>query len=251
MPINAEIVEKFLGPPPPPNSTRVRVSTEGFRGFRSFEGTSIPYDYRSYIFSGYTILPGGAKVPTQFEIDTRSPTLLVGLGTWHITGTWYSPFEPEALRVLGVTAEETRPLSWISNVPIETVEEPPYREGQLLHSRVPPVPYKPPPPKRKPTVVIVRRGGRSVVQQVRTDGLLARARRLLSHRELRLARDSESESLRGIDLEADEIVRWSVRSPQDDEIRRWGSCANEPAGLLSPVDRRSPLRRPRIRGAKS
>ncbi len=216
MPLDSDFVENKLGPPRQPDSKEVWASDEGFRSFGSFAGSSIPFDYRSYIFYGYTILPGGMKVATRFEIDTRSPTLLVGSGLWHIAGIWYSPFEPEALRLLGVSPEETRPFSWISNVPIETAEEPPYREGQILHSRVQPMPYKPPPLKPKPAVVIVRRGGRNVVQQVRTDGCLARIRRLLSSRQLRLARDSESESLCGIDLENGELVLWScaARRPE-------------------------------------
>jgi hypothetical protein len=209
VPLDRDFVDNKLGPPRPPDSKDVRASGEGFRSFGPFTGSSIPYDYRSYIFYGYTIISGGVKVPTRFEIDTRSPTLLVGLGLWHMAGTWYRPFDPDALRLLAVSAEEKelRPFSWISNVPIETIEEPPYREGQILHSRARPVPFKPPPPKR--VRVIVRRGGRNVVKQVRSDSWLARIRRLLGRGQLRLARDSESESLRGIDLEDREIVLWS------------------------------------------
>jgi hypothetical protein len=80
-------------------------------------------DYRSYSFYGHTILACGIKVATKFEIDTRSPTLLAGLGTWHIGGIWYYPFEPEALALRGVLPENARPFSWTSNVAIETIEE--------------------------------------------------------------------------------------------------------------------------------
>ena len=158
MPLPRDCVEYELVRPPQPNSNEVRASGDGFRGFGSFDGSSIPYDYRSYTFCGYTILPGGVKVPTTIRDRHASPTLLAGLGLWHIAGTWYDPFEPEALRVLGVAPDETRPFSWTSNVPIETVEEPPYREGQVLHSRVPPAPFKPPLPR--PALVISRVGGR-------------------------------------------------------------------------------------------
>ncbi len=215
MPIDPE-GSKLGYPPPRPNSTEVDVSAdEGYRCFCSFGGSSIPYDYRSYMLCGYTILPGGLKVPTQFEIDTRSPTLLAHLGWWHIGDIWYRPFEPEALRVLGVSPDETRPFSWISNVPIETVEEPPYREGQVLHSRVPPVPYKPAPSKPKPTLVISRVGGRLVARPQVDSGWLARVRRRLSPRKVPLTQDCGTESLQGIYLECSERVLWScaARSP--------------------------------------
>ncbi len=134
-----------IGDPRPPDSTEVLVSTESFRSFELFRGSSISFDYRSYILYGHTILPSGVRVPTRFEIDTRSPTLLAGLGIWHLDGAWYSPFSREALDRLGVSPKATRPFSWISNVPIQTAEEPPYPEGQVLHSRLPPVPHKPSP----------------------------------------------------------------------------------------------------------
>jgi hypothetical protein len=123
MPIDPQFVFRFLGDPPDPGSTDVRVSGDIRRGFGRFKGLSIPMDYRSYIFYGHTILARGIKVATKFEIDTRSPTLLAGLGTWHIGGIWYYPFEPEALALLGVLPENARPFSWTSNVPIETIEE--------------------------------------------------------------------------------------------------------------------------------
>ena len=72
-------------------------------------------------------------------IDTRKPTLLVGVGHWYIHGRWFSPFQPEA-NLLGVSPDDARPFSWTPNVPIETIEEPPYREGQVLHARTPPNP---------------------------------------------------------------------------------------------------------------
>jgi hypothetical protein len=101
--------EYQLGLPPHPNSTEVRVSSDSYRSFGEFAGASIPYDYRSYILNGYTILPGGTRVATRFEIDTRSSTLLeVHFGTWHVAGIWYRPFEPGALRILGVAPDETR-----------------------------------------------------------------------------------------------------------------------------------------------
>ena len=147
MPLDPDFVEYKLGPPEKPDSKAIWATVEGFGSFGTFAGSVIPYDYRSYILYGYTILLGGMTVPTRFEIDTRTPALLVGSGLWHIAGTWYRPFEPDALRVLGVSTEGTTPFSWIPNVPIETAEETPYREGQILHSRVQPMPYKPPPPK--------------------------------------------------------------------------------------------------------
>ena len=71
------------------------------------------------------------RVPTLFlEIDTRSPKLLAGLGLWHLGGIWYRPFERYVFGVvLWGFPEQTRPFMWTSNVPIETVEEPPYIEG--------------------------------------------------------------------------------------------------------------------------
>ena len=46
-----------------PIRTDVRVSSDGFRSFGSFDGKSIAYDYRSYIVNGYTILPDGDEGP--------------------------------------------------------------------------------------------------------------------------------------------------------------------------------------------
>jgi hypothetical protein len=123
MPIYPLVVFQFLGDPPDPGSTDVRVSGDIRHGFGRFKGLSIPMDYRSYIFYGHTILARGIKVATKFEIDTRSPTLLASLGTWHIGGIWYRAFEPEALALLGVLPENDRPFSWTSNVAIETIEE--------------------------------------------------------------------------------------------------------------------------------
>ena len=222
---------------------------EGSRGFESFPGTSIPYDYRSYIVYGYTILSDGVKVPSRFTIDTRSPTLLVAPGLWHIAGTWYYPFESEALHVLGVPPEETRPFMWSTNVPIETVEEPPYREGQILHSRVQPVPYRPPPPE--PRMVLSRRGGRVIAMPDSGDGWLALVWKLLSPPDLRLARDSESESLRRIELEKDEIVLWSWRSTAGRRNRAAGFLCSRIGALLPPHGRRPHLRQRLIRGTES
>jgi hypothetical protein len=130
-------VDQFLGHPRP-DSTDVRVSGEIRRGFGNFDGKVIPIDYRSYILQGYTILPDGQRIPTRFEIDTRKTTLLVGDGNWYIKGIWYRPFKADALKVLGVDPERTRPFRWIPNVPIQTVEQPPYLEGQVLHASEPP-----------------------------------------------------------------------------------------------------------------
>ncbi len=186
MPIDPDLVSQFLGDPPAPDSTEVRVSSGLPRGFGIFDGPSIAIDYRSYIFYGHTILACGVTVPTRFEIDTRSPTLLIGLGTWHLAATWYRPFEPEALKVLDVAPEEARPFSWRSNVPIQTIEEPPYREGQILHGRVPPAPYKPP---------------------SRVDYFPAPTpRRSAKPRKVRAS------SPTNIDLEPGETVRWSCRA---------------------------------------
>jgi hypothetical protein len=85
-------------------------------------------------------LPGGTRIPTQFTINTKKPTLVVGVGPWYIHGRWYSSFEPEALNLLGVSPDEARPFTWTPNVPIQTIEEPPYLEGQILHGRTPPTP---------------------------------------------------------------------------------------------------------------
>ena len=237
-----------LGPPRPPDSKDVRVSAEGSRGFESFPGTSIPYDYRSYIVYGYTILSDGVKVPSRFTIDTRSPTLLVAPGLWHIAGTWYYPFESEALHVLGVPPEETRPFMWSTNVPIETVEEPPYREGQILHSRVQPVPYRPPPPE--PRMVLSRRGGRVIAMPDSGDGWLALVWKLLSPPDLRLARDSESESLRRIELEKDEIVLWSCAARRPAKPGG-GVLVLTNRAPLPPHGRRPHLRQRLIRGTES
>jgi hypothetical protein len=123
-----------------PGSREVRVSSEPIPGFVRFDGASIPFDNRSYILYGSTMLPGGTRIATRFEIDTRKPTLLVGQGLWYIQETWYRAFEPEALDLLGVSSDEARPFSWTPNVPIGTIEEPPYLEGQVLHGRTPPTP---------------------------------------------------------------------------------------------------------------
>jgi hypothetical protein len=186
MPIDPQVVFQFLGDPPDPGSTDVRVSGEFRRGFGWFKGPSIPMDYRSYIFYGHTILARGIKVATKFEIDTRSPTLLAGLGTWHLGGIWYSPFEPEALALLGVLPENARPFSWTSNVPIETIEEPPYHEGQILHCRNPPGPYKPDPSLGK---FSARTPGKSPPRPAFGEG-----------------------SLPVFELEPDEFLRWSCRA---------------------------------------
>jgi hypothetical protein len=146
MPIPLEVVDQFLGHPDP-GSTEVKVrSIENRLGAGPFRGPSIPIDGRSYILYGYTILPAGVRIPTRFEIDTRKPTLLVGEGKWHIAGTWYWPFEPEALQVLGVSPEEARPFAWLPNVPIQTVEKPPYSAGAALHG----LPLPPPKPTARP-----------------------------------------------------------------------------------------------------
>ena len=128
----------LLGAPPDSGSTRVLVSTRIFRGFELFRGESIPLDGRTYIFYGYTIFPCGIRVASDFEIDTKCPTLLPKTARlWHIDGTWYMSFHADALAVLGISPENARPFSWVPNVPIQTVEQPPYLEGQILHSRVP------------------------------------------------------------------------------------------------------------------
>jgi hypothetical protein len=119
-----------------PDSTKVLVRARPLEGAEFLRGLSIPFDYRSYVLWGYTILACGLRVPTRFRIDTRSPTLLIDPGIWQIDGVLYYPFSPEALDRLGVAPETTRPFSWTSNVPIETVEEPPYLEGQVLQSRL-------------------------------------------------------------------------------------------------------------------
>ncbi len=145
MPIPQEIVDQFFEHPLP-DSKRVRVSSEIHRGFGLFNGPSIPFDLRSYILYGTTSLPEGTKILTQFEIDTRKPTLLVMTGNWYIDGTWYHGFEPAALEVLGVSPDKARPFSWSPNVPIETLEDPPYQEGQILHARTPATPAATAPP---------------------------------------------------------------------------------------------------------
>jgi hypothetical protein len=140
MSIDPMVVDQFLGHPDLPDSTSVRVSGEIRRGFGSFDGKVIPCDNRSYILYGYTILADGRRIPSQFEIDTRKPTLLVGEGLWHIDGTWHMSFDPAVLKAMNVAPEEARPFRWIPNVPIQTVEQPPYLEGQVLHASAPPTP---------------------------------------------------------------------------------------------------------------
>jgi hypothetical protein len=138
-PIDPELRDILLLPlEPSPGSRQVRVNSESVLGSVGFDGASIPFDYRSYVLYGETILPGGTRVLTRFDIDTRKPALLVDEGNWYIQGTWYDAFEPEALELLGVSPDEARPFSWTLNVPIETIEEPPYLEGQVLHARTPP-----------------------------------------------------------------------------------------------------------------
>jgi hypothetical protein len=83
-------------------------------------------------------LSGGTRIVTRLKIDTRKPALLVDPSFWYIQGAWYTAFKPEAMELLGVSPDGARPFSWIPNVPIETIEEPPYLEGQVLHSRTPP-----------------------------------------------------------------------------------------------------------------
>jgi hypothetical protein len=127
----------LLGPPETKSSTSVRVSTEHKSCFTAFDGTSVPIDNRSYLLYGYTLLPGGQQIPTRFEIDTRKPTLLCGTWLWHVNRRWYIPFEPEVLGLIGVTPQGARPFRWTTNVPIQTIEQPPYLEGQTLHGLTP------------------------------------------------------------------------------------------------------------------
>jgi hypothetical protein len=235
-----------LGPPPFWDSREVKVSGDDKWAFSDYHVKSIPYDYRSYILYGYTIFPAGVKVGTRFEIDTRSPTLLTGPGIWHIAGIWYAPLEPDALRVLGVSPEETRPFMWTSNVPIETVEEPPYHEGQVLHSRVPPVPYKAPPPTQpRPPLVIVRRRGRLVAEPVRTNSWFMLARRFLGLPAPASDRNDANALSLGIDLADHEIIHWSGAA------RR---VTTSVAGVLILTSGRvihRPTAVPRVLGAKS
>ena len=140
MPSDPKRLDDYLGHPYP-DSTSVMVRGESrWEGVRSFDGKVIPIDYRSYILQGYTILPDGQRILTRFEIDTRKPTLLVSEGFWYIKGIWYLPFKADALTAMGVAPEDARPFRWIPNVPIQTVEQPPYLEGQVLHSSAPPMP---------------------------------------------------------------------------------------------------------------
>jgi hypothetical protein len=99
-----------------------------------------------YILYGYTLLPNGARVPSQFTIDTRKPSLLIRTW-WRIDGKWHFSFVPQSLNLLGLSLEEAKPFHWTSNVPIETIENPPYLADQALHGRPPPPSalYQPPP----------------------------------------------------------------------------------------------------------
>jgi hypothetical protein len=94
--VDSQLVDGFLGHPTP-GSKDVKVSSESRDAYRFFYGESIPIDLRSYVFYGDTILESGTRIMTQFTIDTRSPTLLIGEGLWYIIERWYYPFEPEAL----------------------------------------------------------------------------------------------------------------------------------------------------------
>ena len=151
-------LERWLGPYAP-DSKHVKVQGPYRAGFTHFQGSSIPFNQSSYILYGYTLLPNGARVPTQFTIDTRKPTLLVGRGYWRIDGKWHFAFMPDSLKLLGLSLEEATHFHWTSNVPIETIENPPYLVGQALHGR-PPLPsaVPQPPPESGETV-----GGGSLV----------------------------------------------------------------------------------------
>jgi hypothetical protein len=133
MPISSSIVEQFLGHPEPGCRT-VLVRTDGTGGARHFDGISIPLDGRTYIAHGTTLLANGVTVRSRFEIDTSRSSPLSG-SLWYIDGKWYVPFEPAALEVLGVSREEASPFSWMTNVRLRSLEDPPYREGQIIRGR--------------------------------------------------------------------------------------------------------------------
>jgi hypothetical protein len=134
MPIDPETVEQFLGHPGSGTRT-VLVRTDSLGSARHFDGDSIPLDGRTYIAHGTTFLADGTTVQSRFEIDTRRPVSLVG-SLWYIDGKWYKPFEPAALAVLGVTREAASPTSWMTNVRLRSLDDPPYLEGQVVR-RVP------------------------------------------------------------------------------------------------------------------
>jgi hypothetical protein len=151
-------LERWLGTYAP-DSKFVRVRSPYHAAFSLFQGPSIPFNQSTYILYGYTLLPNGTQVPTQFTIDTRKPSLLVGVPYWQIDGKWHFGFVPDSLKLLGLTLEEATPFHWTSNVPIETIENPPYLAGQPLHGRPPhPSVVPQPPPESGETV-----GGASLV----------------------------------------------------------------------------------------
>jgi hypothetical protein len=122
-----------------PDSKRVRVNQEFSADlFVCFDEPSIPIDHRTYAFFGETILPGVTRILSRFVINTKTSTLLAGSGHWYIGGKWFRSFEPEAMELLGVDVNQSRPFSWTPNVPIQTIEQPPYLEGVALHALTPP-----------------------------------------------------------------------------------------------------------------
>ena len=134
MPIDPAVVEHQLGHPGPDDRT-VLVSVEGSFGSTLFHGGTIPLDGRRYILNGKTILPNGASIISRLAIDTNQPSLLTVVGGWYVGGVWYHPFEPEALRVLGLADVQPHAFSWVPNVPIDSPDQPPYLAGQPVRRK--------------------------------------------------------------------------------------------------------------------
>jgi hypothetical protein len=139
MPIDPTIVEHQYGHPDRwSTAVRVFVRMEGSYPAGSatiFQGPMIPMDGRTYMVQGKVILPNGVSVISKLLLDTRKPSLLVAADGWYINGIWYHPFEPEALQVLGVPADQTKAYSWIPNVPLDTLDQPPYLAGQPVQRK--------------------------------------------------------------------------------------------------------------------
>ena len=94
---------------------------------KKWTGMKIIMDGRHYKCAGTIILKNGKRLFANLPIRTHNFDFLERDGVYcQIGDSWYKPGEAEFLSVLGISADEAFPYTWLPDIPLDYRESGPY-----------------------------------------------------------------------------------------------------------------------------